>query len=611
MSDEKIKRLVHTEGTTRTLEMDNGSVVEREGGSVSWRNNNPGNLKFAYAGSSDRTDNAVRTREQALADAQKRYRGVVGLDQWGNAVFESYEAGRAAKIQLLERHHGGKTVEEMLRSYSTPDYSGQTNHRAQADYIYAVGEQRGVNLRAKKIDAMSADELAALADGIKGFEGWRVGETRLIQAPSVQIYAQPEVRPAQALPSMAIYAEAHTHFFAEGRRYEYGRPDLSKIGRDTSRLERDLDGDGRRGVDCSAFVWRGLKNAGYDVPGENAAAFTTHSLFNGVSTTAYARNHFDVVSAADARKPGGNLQPGDILMFSSKGGQHVGIFKGYDADGRIQFIGSQSSTGPAEVTVRPGGYWDGASTNIVGALRAKPEFQVRAPLHAGNTQLTSREVAVSAPPVARSGEAILDRGDKSQSVSHLQQQLRRLGYTDAEGRPLKIDGNFGRNTDHAVRAFQRAHGLHVDGLVGNDTREALVRAERTPLLSERTHLNHALYHEAQQGLRQLPAGTLRNADELNNTAATLAQKARESGISRIDHVLINTRGDSVIAVQGNPQDPARNFVTVDKAQAASQSLEQSTARLLQQEIDRQQLTQTQVRAEHMEHRSGLVLGIRP
>ena len=98
MSDEKIKRLVHTEGKTRTLEMDDGSVVEREGGSVSWRNNNPGNLKFAYAGSADRTDHAVRTREQALADAQKRYRGVVGLDQWGNAVFESYEAGRAAKM---------------------------------------------------------------------------------------------------------------------------------------------------------------------------------------------------------------------------------------------------------------------------------------------------------------------------------------------------------------------------------------------------------------------------------------------------------------------------------------------------------------------------------
>lgn len=611
MSDEKIKKLVRTEGKIRTLEMDDGSIVEREGGSVSWRNNNPGNLKFPYAGSADRTDHVVRTREQALADAQARYQGVVGLDQWGNAVFESYEAGRAAKIQLLERKHGDKTVEEMLRSYSTPDYSGQTNHRAQADFIYAEGERLGVNLRAKQIHAMNAGELAALADGIKGFEGWRVGETRVIHAPSAQVAPRPGVQLAHALPSTAIYAEAHTHFFAEGHRYEYGRPDLLRPGRDTSRLERDLDGDGRQGVDCSAFVWRGLKNAGYDVPGENAAAFTTQTLFNGTSTTAYARQHFDVVSAAEARKPGGNLQPGDILMFSSKRGQHVGIFKGYDADGRIQFIGSQGSTGPAEVTVRPGGYWDGASTHIVGALRAKPDFQIRAPLHTENAGLMSGTVATSAPPASHSGEAVLERGDKSQSVNRLQQQLHRLGYTDSKGHPLEIDGDFGQNTHHAVRAFQQAHGLHIDGIVGNDTREALAKAERTPLLSEKANPNHPLFHEAQQGLRQLPSGTFRNAEELNNSAAVLAQKAREGGISRIDHVLMNTRGDSVIAVQGNPHDPAKHFVAVDRTQAAGQSLEQSTAQLAEHMANRHRQDAQNAQMEHMEHRSGLIVGMRP
>lgn len=609
MNDEKVKKLVRTEGKTRTLEMDDGSVIEREGGSVSWRNNNPGNLKFAYAGSADRTVDAVRTREQALEDAQRRYQGVVALDQWGNAVFESYEAGRAAKIQLLERKYGEKTVEELLRSYSTPDYSGKTNHRAQADHIFREGDRQGFNLRAKTIGAMNADEIAALADGIKGFEGWRTGETRVIQASSRQVVAKPEAQPP-VLPSAAIYSEAYVHFFADGRSYEYGRPDNHKPGRDSSRLERDMDGDGRLGVDCSAFVWRGLKNAGFDVAGESAASFTTHTLFNGAATTAYARQHFDIVPAIAARTPGGSLKQGDILMFASSGGQHVGIFKGYDANGHIQFIGSQGSTGPKQVTVEPGGYWDGATTRIVGALRAKPEFQVRAPLHADNMQLSSQTAAVSAPLVSRREEAVLNLGDKGQSVNHLQQQLHRLGYTGVEGRPLKVDSDFGRNTDHAVRAFQHAHGLHVDGVVGDDTREALLKAERTPLLSEKTHPDHRLFHEARLGLRQLPPGAFRNADEMNNTAATMAQKAREGEISRIDHVLMNTRGDSVFAVQGNLQDPARNFVAVDKVQAASQSIEQSTARLEQHVVDQQQSAQVQVRAEHMEHRSGLVLGIR-
>ncbi|WP_333629342.1 NlpC/P60 family protein, partial [Stenotrophomonas cyclobalanopsidis] len=413
MSDPKVTRLVSSVGTTRTLEMDDGSIIERSGGSVSWRNNNPGNLKFEFAGSADKTVTNTRTREQALESAQGRYDGVVGLDQWGNAVFESYEAGRVAKIQLLERRFGDKTVEEMLPSYSKADYSGSTHHREQAAAIYAEGDRNGVDLRSKKVGEMSVREREVLADGIRRFEGWNPGEVTTQQAPTRTQAAAPvqtqtpsqapaatataPAAAAAATGSAAVYNEAYQHFMASGRQYEYGRPDHPRPGRDSSRLERDLDGDGRLGVDCSAFVWRGLKNAGYDVRGENAAAFTTSTLFNGANTTAYAREHFDVTSAAEARKPNGSLKQGDILMFSSSQGQHVGIFKGYDAQGNIQFIGSQGSTGPAEVTIRPGGYWDGGSTRIVGALTPKPEFQVRAPLHGGAEPAPARTASQPAP----------------------------------------------------------------------------------------------------------------------------------------------------------------------------------------------------------------------
>src|SRR5688500_11507802 len=46
MDGGKVVRLVRSEGTPRTLDLVDGSVIERSGGSVSWRNNNPGNLKF-------------------------------------------------------------------------------------------------------------------------------------------------------------------------------------------------------------------------------------------------------------------------------------------------------------------------------------------------------------------------------------------------------------------------------------------------------------------------------------------------------------------------------------------------------------------------------------
>ncbi len=298
-------------------------------------------------------------------------------------------------------------------------------------------------------------------------------------------------------------------------------------------------------------------------------------------------------------------------MFSGRGGQHVGIFKGYDANGHIQFVGSQSSTGPAEVTIRPGGYWDGAGTEIVGALRAKPEFQLRTPKHADLEQATSIPAGASSTATPPRADVLLDHGDKGESVSRLQRQLHSLGYTSSGGVPLKIDGDFGDKTEHAVRAFQRAHGLHVDGIVGRDTRVALAKAERTPLLSERTHPDHALFRQAQQGLRQLPAGAFHGDREIDNTAAALAQKAREGGVSRIDHVLLNTRGDGVFAVQGDPRDPARHLVLVDKAQAAAQSVERSTGLVAAEDNSRLHAAQAQVQLQHQEHRAGLSVAMRP
>ena len=181
MNNGVVRRLVHAEGTVRVFEMDDGNIVERHGGSVSWRNNNPGNLKFEYAGSADKTVKVNRTKDKALADAQRQYEGIVDLDQWGNAIFESYEAGRVAKIHLLRRNYGDRAVEDMLRSYSRADCSGAVNHQAQADFIYNEGARQGVELRNKTIGAMTDAEITALADGIKGFEGWRIGEARVMR----------------------------------------------------------------------------------------------------------------------------------------------------------------------------------------------------------------------------------------------------------------------------------------------------------------------------------------------------------------------------------------------------------------------------------------------
>jgi len=290
---------------------------------------------------------------------------------------------------------------------------------------------------------------------------------------------------AKAPASHAIYSEAHQHFLASGNKFEYGRGDMTLNNRegngktDRSRTEQDLDRDGLKGVDCSSFVWRGLKNAGYGVPKE---PFSTHALFNGSQVTDYAKKNFDVIPAGEAKRANGSLQPGDIVMFKDKdsGGQHVGIVKGYDSKGHLEFIGSQVSTGPAAAKAGPGSYWNGGEFEIVGALRAKPEFQVRAPLNgtpdlpAGNAN--PRPSPTTTPTAGADGQ--LKRGEEGPEVKRVQERLNDLGYKGADGKPLAEDGKFGPNTEAAVIRFQKEHGLQGLGMVGPKTMTALDAAEK-------------------------------------------------------------------------------------------------------------------------------------
>lgn len=170
-----IRSLIGVNGTRRTYENNDGSTEERSGGTVAWRNNNPGNLKLEYAGSDDPTVKTKRTKANALAEAKKRYEGVVNLDQFGNVIFSTQEAGRAAQAKLLTQTHGRKTVEEMLPDYAKDDVSGKANHKAYANGIYKIADAQGVDLRGKKIGDLNPQELSALLDGMKKVEGFKVG----------------------------------------------------------------------------------------------------------------------------------------------------------------------------------------------------------------------------------------------------------------------------------------------------------------------------------------------------------------------------------------------------------------------------------------------------
>lgn len=68
---------------------------------------------------------------------------------------------------------------------------------------------------------------------------------------------------------------------------------------------------------------------------------------------------------------------------------------------------------------------------------------------------------------------VLKRGKKGEDVLKLQKTLNSLGYRDKDGNKLEEDKIFGKNTDYALRQYQKAKKLKVDGEAGKNTAHAL------------------------------------------------------------------------------------------------------------------------------------------
>lgn len=64
---------------------------------------------------------------------------------------------------------------------------------------------------------------------------------------------------------------------------------------------------------------------------------------------------------------------------------------------------------------------------------------------------------------------LVQRGDRGPEVKVVQQMLTTFGWK------ISVDGDFGPQTEHAVRVFQKNHGLEVDGIVGPQTWAALAK----------------------------------------------------------------------------------------------------------------------------------------
>ncbi|MEM8213548.1 hypothetical protein Q4R51_20260, partial [Morganella morganii] len=143
----------------------------REGGSRSWRNNNPGNVEYG--------------------DFAKRF-GAIGTD--GRfAIFPTEEAGKKAKEHLIFESGGArqlstkgdygaglgyrdKTLSQMLTAYAPPEENPTDVYIKRV--LSAVGSE-------KRMGDYSTEERAVILEAMKKVEGWRVGEEYALGNPKI------------------------------------------------------------------------------------------------------------------------------------------------------------------------------------------------------------------------------------------------------------------------------------------------------------------------------------------------------------------------------------------------------------------------------------------
>ena len=194
---------------------------------------------------------------------------------------------------------------------------------------------------------------------------------------------------------------------------------------------------------CMIFVWWCFRQAGAAELIKKTASCT--ACWNAMKSQAVS------VSA---------LKPGDIVFFDwdrSGDCDHVGIVEAVGSS-RITTIEGNTSSGNSGSQSNGDGVYRRYRTRSQIARAIRPKYTGGS---SGSSGTADKEVSVTVLQIKQ--------GSKGNTVRSAQVLLRyRHGYN------IDVDGDFGPATDAAVRAFQRAKGLGVDGVVGAKTWAKLV-----------------------------------------------------------------------------------------------------------------------------------------
>ena len=149
------------------------------------------------------------------------------------------------------------------------------------------------------------------------------------------------------------------------------------------------------------------------------------------------------------------LKPGTaVFVWNGKTYSHVGLYTGDNTV--IEAMSTVNGVTTSRVTAGKWTHW--------GEL-AGVDY-----VNAGNEQLIMNNEQLK----ERKSYKTIRKGCKGEMVKECQTLLEQHGYSVG---PWGIDGDFGKDTLAAVKAFQKDRGLEVDGIVGKMTWRELMKDE--------------------------------------------------------------------------------------------------------------------------------------
>jgi len=250
----------------------------------------------------------------------------------------------------------------------------------------------------------------------------------------------------QIAKSYIGYKEKKTNAQLDDFDANAGSGNWTKFGRDVDNVSGWISGKKNGYAWCATFVHAVFLYAfGYPVcremlyqPTRSYAAVCRH----GVN---YYKKH-----NAWTDSP----QPGDQIFFQDGGeASHTGIVIAFDGK-KVTTVEGNAGNYVAQKSYALG------NTYILGFGR--PNWSLVADVPAPSP--------APAPSPVPSGHPTLSKGDKGNAVREMQERLIKHGF----GLPqYGADGDFGSETESAVRAFQKSRKLEVDGICGPKTWKAL------------------------------------------------------------------------------------------------------------------------------------------